>query len=242
MPDLVSTIGQVRENAKRFSKIKKGSASKAYERFARFQHWYFFSDINEGIFAPSKFIGYRNTTLDGYSGEGNGGATERKLKRWFQSCEHGSDLFADLEVRLQSFAIDIDRQLNQKIATGKGGIHVLLGLYPDEANTSDLVEGGKKRVTVNAYERNPAARRQCLAAHGYKCRVCKILFEEFYGDLGQGFIHVHHLLPVSKKRRASTVDPVRDLCPVCPNCHAMLHREEPPLTPDELAKRLKIIG
>jgi len=30
------------------------------------------------------------------------------------------------------------------------------------------------------------------------------------------------------------VDPINDLRPVCPNCHAMLHRKKPPLTIEEL--------
>jgi 5-methylcytosine-specific restriction protein A len=30
------------------------------------------------------------------------------------------------------------------------------------------------------------------------------------------------------------VDPLNHLCPVCPNCHAMLHKRTPPLSIDEL--------
>ena len=49
-------------------------------------------------------------------------------------------------------------------------------------------------------------------------------FEEKYGVIGRGFIHVHHIVPISTIRESYQVDPVRDLVPVCPNCHAMLHR------------------
>ena len=38
-----------------------------------------------------------------------------------------------------------------------------------------------------------------------------------------GFIHVHHLRPLSEIRGEYMVDPVADLCPVCPNCHAVIH-------------------
>ena len=31
------------------------------------------------------------------------------------------------------------------------------------------------------------------------------------------------------------VDPINDLMPVCPNCHAMLHRRTPPFSVEELA-------
>ncbi|RME44545.1 MAG: HNH endonuclease, partial [Chloroflexi bacterium] len=55
-----------------------------------------------------------------------------------------------------------------------------------------------------------------------------------YGELGKGFIHVHHVIPLSEIDSRYEVDPINDLCPVCPNCHAMIHREEPPLTIKQL--------
>lgn len=49
-------------------------------------------------------------------------------------------------------------------------------------------------------------------------------FGEKYGDLGKGFIHVHHIVPLNKIGQEYMVDYKKDLIPVCPNCHAMLHR------------------
>src|SRR5262249_41234702 len=65
-----------------------------------------------------------------------------------------------------------------------------------EANT--YIEGAKQQITVNAYERNPAARRRCLEHYGTTCAVCGLSFETIYGDLGKGFIHVHHLRPLGE--------------------------------------------
>lgn len=98
---------------------------------------------------------------------------------------------------------------------------------PEElAQTPDLLpEGLRKQVYVNRYERNRAAREQCLAAHGYSCKVCGFDFEKVYGDLGRGFIHVHHIVPLHQIGRNYHVDGKKDLLPVCPNCHAMLHRK-----------------
>ncbi|HHO0788469.1 HNH endonuclease [Aeromonas allosaccharophila] len=61
-------------------------------------------------------------------------------------------------------------------------------------------------------------------------------FGEKYGELGKGFIHVHHMMPLSEIGEEYVVDPIKDLIPVCPNCHAMLHRRNPPLTIDDLRK------
>ena len=87
-----------------------------------------------------------------------------------------------------------------------------------------IFEGAKKTITVNQYERNPIARQKCIEANGCKCKVCGIDFEEKYGEIGHGFIHVHHVIPISTIGETYQVDPINDLVPVCPNCHAMLHR------------------
>ena len=47
-----------------------------------------------------------------------------------------------------------------------------------------------------------------------------------YGELGDGYIHVHHLKELSSLRRSYQVDPIKDLRPVCPNCH-----DAPPANP-----------
>ena len=95
-------------------------------------------------------------------------------------------------------------------------------------------EGATRQVTVNAHERNRAAREDCIARHGTLCAACDSDLTAFYGPVAEGFIHVHHLKPLSELSERSTVDPITDLRPVCPNCHAMLHRRTPPYTIEEL--------
>jgi predicted HNH restriction endonuclease len=100
-----------------------------------------------------------------------------------------------------------------------------------------LVEGVKKQISVNAYERNPIARQKCLDYYGYNCSVCDFNFSERYGDIGKNFIYVHHLKEISQIGEEYEIDPLKDLCPVCPNCHAMLHRRKPAYTIEELMNR-----
>lgn len=102
-------------------------------------------------------------------------------------------------------------------------------------------EGALRRITVNAYERDPTARRACIAHFGTACRACGFDFGARYGELGAGFIHVHHTRPLGEVRTGYSVDPKRDLVPVCPNCHAMLHQTSPPLTVAELQNGLRPI-
>jgi len=109
-------------------------------------------------------------------------------------------------------------------------------VYPDEIDDGpQITEGAKKRVVVNQYERSAVARRKCIEKHGCKCSVCGFDFEREYGEIGKGFIHVHHIVELSKIGAAYKVDPVNDLRPVCPNCHAMLHHmARPARSIDEL--------
>ena len=100
-------------------------------------------------------------------------------------------------------------------------------------------EGSKKTVTVNSYERNSVARKACIAHYGAKCSVCGIDFSKTYGKIGEGFIHVHHLVELATIKEEYKVHPVRDLRPVCPNCHAMLHQKKPAYKIEELIDILR---
>jgi len=110
-------------------------------------------------------------------------------------------------------------------------------LYPDDLELGvKYFEGARKQVRVNAYERDPRARDACLKHFGYRCVVCDLLFEERYGSLGKNFIHVHHLKPFALTNGAYQLNPIKDLRPVCPNCHAMIRHPEKILT----IKKLKV--
>ncbi len=108
-------------------------------------------------------------------------------------------------------------------------------IYPDELDDeADIHEGAKKKVLVNRYERDKRARLKCIEHYGYKCFACEFDFTDRYGDHGTGFIHVHHLKPLHKIAKDYIVDPVNDLRPVCPNCHAMIHYRGGLLSIEEL--------
>jgi len=105
---------------------------------------------------------------------------------------------------------------------------------PSESDAHGLPEGARVKVEVNRYERSPANRAACIAHYGPICQVCGFDFQAFYGLLGEGYIEVHHRVPVSQIGDSYFVNPVRDLVPVCANCHAMLHRTNPPTTVESL--------
>lgn len=112
--------------------------------------------------------------------------------------------------------------------------------YPED--DEKLYEGALVTVKANKYERNQKARRECVAKKGYKCLVCGQDFEATYGEIGRGFIHVHHLTPISSIGKEYQLNVDTDLAPVCPNCHYMLHRKDPPYTIEELREILREVA
>lgn len=110
---------------------------------------------------------------------------------------------------------------------------------PSELPQGLFPEGAVRTIVVNRYERDPRARAACVEHWGQACLACGLDFASVYGELGKGFIHVHHLTPVSQLGPDYQVDPVADLRPLCPNCHAMVHTQDPPLSPDDLAVRIR---
>jgi len=104
----------------------------------------------------------------------------------------------------------------------------------------DLTADETKRRLVSHYriDRDPAIRKAKIAqfkhAHGdVHCENCHFSFGIVYGQLGSGYIEVHH-----KKMLASLlpneVTSLSDLVLLCSNCHRMTHRKRQPLTMDEL--------
>lgn len=120
-------------------------------------------------------------------------------------------------------------------------LSLALALMPIEELESDsplnpdgLPEGARVQIEVNRYERSRINRAACLELHGNSCVVCSFNFGSEFGSHGEGFIHVHHVVPVSKIGVGYLINPATDLVPLCPNCHAMAHRFYPPATVETL--------
>ena len=108
----------------------------------------------------------------------------------------------------------------------------------DHVNGFALAEGKPRSILCTKYERRAKLRKICLTHFGYTCRGCLTSMADTYGPIASEMIHVHHLNPVATTGEC-LVDPIRDLCPLCPNCHAVVHLQDPPLTIDELQALLK---
>lgn len=103
-----------------------------------------------------------------------------------------------------------------------------------EPNTDSLLEGGTFSVQATVYERNPMARKKCIAHYGTSCSVCGFSFGVTYGNSAEDYIHVHHLKPIASIGQEYVIDPIEDLRPVCANCHAVIHLRQPPYSIEEV--------
>lgn len=100
------------------------------------------------------------------------------------------------------------------------------------------VEGDTYEVYSTRYERKPELRQQAIALHGTKCQVCGFSFADRYGDIGEGYIEVHHIKPLSEGLQEP--DPRTDLVCLCANCHRMIHKErDKVMSIEDLKARIK---
>lgn len=115
----------------------------------------------------------------------------------------------------------------------------------DENEEKHLKEGQKKIIVVNAYERNSEARARCLKYYkklngGHiKCEICGFNFGKFYGKEFEGKIHIHHLKEIASIGEEYEINAEKDLIPICPNCHMVVHSRKPAITIDEMRELLK---
>ncbi len=113
-------------------------------------------------------------------------------------------------------------------------------IIPEEVDkTTLLYEGSVRSITVNAYERSSVAREKCILHYGCSCAACGLTLADKYGETAQGLIHVHHLQPLSDINAKYLVDPIKDLRPGCPTCHAVIHSRTPPFTIEEVTAMMK---
>jgi hypothetical protein len=179
-----------------------------------------------------------------------------RLEVWFRGPDTLAARFPELDIRERSatnsgwavfnlyFRVNHAAEIQPAsdllalIASGRGldkdpGAEA--SLDPDEITDSQLLtEGAVRKVCVNAFERNPKLRKLCIDHWKDSCIICNFNFGRIYGPIVEGFIHVHHRRSLSAVRSEHEVNPKDDLCPLCPNCHAVVHSRIPPYTVEQV--------
>jgi 5-methylcytosine-specific restriction protein A len=154
-----------------------------------------------------------------------------KIQQWFPQ-QSGISIKPKILSILESCWFDFVRE-NKYIGNGFVSNDIISN------KPESFMEGKSKEVTQTRYERNPQARKTCLRHHGYSCKICEFNFEKNFGEIGKGFIHVHHINEIAGIGKEYEIDPKNDLIPVCPNCHAMIHSKRPAFTIDKIKVKIK---
>lgn len=140
--------------------------------------------------------------------------------------------------------IKVTKQINipNLISTLHEYVRVVGHLAEEFSDDLLIPEGMRVNISVNRYERSARARKECIEHYGYVCSVCNHSMVEYYGNLAGSLIHIHHLVPVSEIGERYSLNPITDLRPVCPNCHAFLHLSSPPMSIEEAQRIFKDIS
>lgn len=161
-----------------------------------------------------------------------------------QECDGGPceyRISVDWTLDLSSAPVDLEQLGERGISTPRGTVQRVVGgrrsavarliedlnaealLGAETLAPGPIVEGAPRQSLSDSYVRSRLAVSRCKEIHGSNCCICGLDFGKTYGREFEGFIHVHHLRPLSQLGRGHVVDPERDLRPVCPNCHAVIH-------------------
>ena len=150
-----------------------------------------------------------------------------------------------LQIRIDPETRDGEQPFGDTLDWSRLFVAAVLALLPvqpteaeDESPAVGYAEGGAITSRSTRYERDRRNRAAAIAIWGCKCQACGLDFGIRYGNAAKGFIEVHHTTPVSVLEPGTVVDPARDLVPLCPNCHAVAHRREPPFTVEEIRTML----
>lgn len=172
---------------------------------------------------------YLSLLLDGYKDldpKSIQNSVNAVLKRGGLKSDYSTENYA------YSFAKAFYDRTTSQLFLSQGEVEALA---PPESDDSRYMEGWRVAVLVERIERDAKARRKCIDHFGASCMVCGFDFEDHYGSLGKGFIHVHHhRLQLASTRGRHKIDPIKDLVPLCPNCHAMIHSQKQMLSVEEL--------
>jgi 5-methylcytosine-specific restriction protein A len=117
-----------------------------------------------------------------------------------------------------------------------GMVVALIGVDEPDLQAEGGTEGTQYQTLTTRYERKKINREACIQLKGLLCAACNFDFSAFYGLLGAGYVEIHHTAPISRLGPGYRINVETDLEPLCANCHAMVHRQDPPLLVHHLAE------
>ena len=170
---------------------------------------------------------YKNNGMDTYTSKDSRGdfsLTDAGKKMVENNISYLEYLFSN------SFDYDKALLLSQSVYKAKKQRKKLY-VYSED----DKVMEGKAEVKITVVKERSQRLRTAAIAHytvdgTIKCAVCGFDFKETYGELGDGYIQMHHENPVYQYSddgfEEYISEAVKNMKPLCANCHCMIHRNK----------------
>lgn len=82
-------------------------------------------------------------------------------------------------------------------------------------------------------------KKECLDYYGAICDICGFDYGYTYGESYEHYIGVHNVTGVEGDEILPDTDPIKDIIPICHNCHHIIHSKTPPIPVDKMRKMIK---
>ncbi|MFV8343606.1 HNH endonuclease [Flavobacterium sp. XS2P39] len=242
---LISNLEQILQNIKTVENYLTDGTSDEQLKISKFIQrgtcFIAYQIENEIRFAPSKFLGYINNSLEKHiPSETDGRNTNEMI---INILETNPFFYEKLENEYIAYCQNLGLQPRKKGAFGVQRKYWLLKLEKDFLDNEELLgefpEGKIVERIHKSRERNSKVIE--IAKQNFKnkygklfCHICHFDFEEKYGSLGKDFIEAHHTIPVSKMKTDHKTKP-EEIAMLCSNCHKMVHKKRPWLEMENLS-------
>ena len=122
MPELIESFEEALVNARAFQAIGEHTDSRAYINLDHFYHWYYFP--TEHLFAPAKFIAYRDSSIAGYTSHDRHLDEARSvLEQWFVKVGAEDPSLSRLVEDLEGFLERHGAHLHEHSRSVTGGVY-----------------------------------------------------------------------------------------------------------------------
>ena len=210
--------------------IQRGSCFIAYE-------------INREIrFAPSRYIGYKNNSIDLHRNNPSkdGRKTNPAITKVVGIALEKNKF---LEKEFLKFTSSLGIKPNNKKRKYWSNENPIKSNNIKDDSINEFPEGAlveRKHLYRERNKRliNLAKKKYFDQNNHLNCFCCGFNFEEMYGERGKGFIEAHHTKPISEMKLGESTD-IEDIALVCSNCHKILHRTRPWLTIEQIGSLIQ---
>jgi hypothetical protein len=143
------------------------------------------------------------------------------------------DHFNSFRILLGSEPLTVKELSNENIKQIKRALRKADRKYKEQ----EVIEGEEYRREILFRKRNQSLIESRKLNSNYRCEICGFSFFERYGEIGRNFIIAHHVKPIGKRKKP-TKTKGKEISIICANCHSIIHRESPPISPRKLQKLL----